>query len=120
MNEPGRILSRRRDWFAGLVVGVAVGLLFFLFPSAAVLLLVAFVGLATWQRRFVAGSSGALVGIGATWLVLLARSVASCAQFNAQPGSECIQPDLTPWFLAGLAMLVGGATLALVGWRRSS
>jgi hypothetical protein len=112
-------MSRRRDWLAGIVVGTATGILFWLFPSAAMLLLVAFVGLATWQRRFVVASSGALVGVGATWLVLLTRSVISCAQFNAQPGSECVQPDLTAWFIAGTAMLVVGTSLSLVGRRRS-
>ena len=104
---------------AGLVVGVADGLLFFVFPSAAVLLLGTFVGLAAWRRRFAAASSGALVGIAATWLVLLKRSVVSCAQFDAQPGSECAPPDLTAWFIAGFAMLVVGTSLALVGRRRN-
>lgn len=114
------MISARRDRLAGLVVGVADGLLFFLFPTAAVLLLVAFVSLATWRRQFVTASSSVLVGIGATWLILLTRSVVSCAQFDAQPGSECMQPDLTGWFIVAVAMLAGGAMLALVGRRRSA
>ena len=112
-------MNSRRDWLAGVVVGGLTGVLFWLFPSAAVLLLVAFIGLAAWRRRFVAASSGALGGVGATWLALLTRSVLSCAQFDAQPGSECVQPDLTAWFIAGGAMLVAGTSLALVGRRRN-
>jgi membrane associated rhomboid family serine protease len=109
----------RRDWLAGLVVGVVNGFLFWLFPLAAVLLLVAFAAVAGWQRGLVAGLSGAIFGIGGTWLVVLARSVAMCAQFDAAPIQECMQPDLTAWFIAGLAMLVLGTSLAAIGLRRS-
>ena len=114
-----RVGSRRRDWFAGLAVGVAGGFLFWLFPLAATLVLVGFVVVAAWQRAFAIGLSGVLVGAGATCLIVLGQSVLRCAQFDALPGSDCVQPDLTGWFIAGLAMLVVGATLAGVGLRRN-
>ena len=113
MNRPGR------DWLAGLVVGVAIGFLFWLFPLAAVFLLLAFAAVAAWQHRLVAGLSGAFCGIGGTWLVVLARSVIAGAQFDAAPNQECVRPDLRAWFIAGLAMIVVGTSLALVGQRRS-
>src|SRR5262245_43166595 len=105
--------SRRRDWLAGLAVGAAAGFLFWLFPLGAALVLAGFVAVAAWQRRLAAGLSGALVGVGGVWLVVLARSVLSCAEFDALPNSECGQPDLSAWFIAGLAMLVVGTSLAV-------
>ena len=100
-------------------MGVAAGLLFWLFPLGAALALVGFVVVAASQRAIGSGLSGVLVGVGATWLIVLAQSVVRCSQFDAMPGSECGQPDLTAWFIAGLAMVVVGATLAAVGLRRS-
>jgi hypothetical protein len=113
-----QVTNLRRGWLPGLVVGASCGFLFWLFPAAAVLLLVVFLAVAAWQRRFAVGLSGALAGVGGTWLVLLARSVMECARFDAAPGQECVQPDLGAWFMGGVAMLVIGTILAVVGLRR--
>ena len=107
-------VSRRpRGWLAGLVVGVLDGVLFFLWPTLALGLFVVFTLVAALGPSRLVAWSGGLVGAGAAWLVLLIRSVVTCDQFDALPGSECVQPDLTGWILGAVAMIVVGG--ALVG-----
>lgn len=112
------MISRRSDWLAGLVVGVLDGVLFFLFPALAVVLLGLFAVLASTRSTRLAAWSGALVGAAAAWLVLLGRSAVECEQFNAVPGQGCTQPDLTGWIVAGGLLLVAGLGLGLAAWRR--
>lgn len=111
--------QRRRftDWLAGLVVGVCGGFLVLVFPTIG-LLLIALGTLGVLRARGrVAGSSGLLIGIGATTVVPLVRAQLACEAFDAAPNQGCEAPDLTPWLTIGGALLVGGMILsaALVG-----
>ncbi len=108
--------TKRADWLAGSVVGVAGGLCFWLFPALAGLLpaVVAILASRRPTRRWTL--SGLLIGAGATWHVILLQAVVRCASFDSAAGQECIQPDLTPWLVVatvvvgvGLAMLVSAA-----------
>lgn len=105
-------MSGRGFWLLGLVTGVLLGL---------VLALGAFIGLALGfaalvgglrSRRHLAYVPGLFVGIGATWLVLLARIAWGCARF---PGSDriCVVLDLTPWL--AISALVTALGIVLTG-----
>jgi hypothetical protein len=48
------------------------------------------------------------------WVVILGRAVLACNEFDAQPGQECIGPDLTAWFVAASILLTAGVLLT---WR---
>ena len=100
-------------WLAGLVLGVADGFLYLLFPGVAVL----FIGLAgvlfSWKGPRLAAIAGFMAGFGLCWVALLAIGIASC---NAANGSgEGCRSDNAGYFLAtGAAVLLLGA---LATWR---
>ena len=104
---------------AGIVVGAGGGLLFWLFPAVGVLLLLVFVVPAALRPSRGWSLSGLLIGAGAGSLAILGQATIRCVQFNATPGQECIQPDLTPWFLAAGFLVVSGLAL-LLGASRSA
>lgn len=108
-----------RSWLAGLVVGLLDGVLFFLWPTLALGLFAGFVLVAALGRSRLRAWSGGLAGAGTAWLVLLIRSVVACSQFDALPGSECVQPDLTGWVVAAAAMVVAGGALVVIDRRRA-
>jgi hypothetical protein len=110
-------IESRRNWVAGLVVGVADGVLFWVIPALAIPLAALFVILAATRPSRLPALAGVALGVGAAALVVLARAVASCSRFDAGPGQECIQPDLTPWFAAGATVFVLGLVGSVVAWR---
>jgi hypothetical protein len=110
-------IEDRRNWLAGLLVGVAGGILFWIFPTLAVLLGAFFVIVAATRPGRLPPLAGIALGVGATALVVLARAVASCSRVDAAPGQECVQPDLTPWFAASAVVFVTGAIGTVAAWR---
>ena len=99
-------------FLAGLVLGTLLGLAFLLAPVTLI------PGLAVWawligrRPRFL-GASGALVGFGATWLLVIGQAGLRCAV-----DATCSQPDLTPWLVIGVVILCGGILVGLASYRR--
>jgi hypothetical protein len=108
--------TRRSAWFSGLVVGVVAGFLTLELPTLGWLLVVAYaVGALVW-RRLLSGVGGLLTGIGVIWVTLLGRVALTCQATGDELG--CHAPDLGPWLLVGVTMLIAGLALtALDGWR---
>jgi hypothetical protein len=97
----------RSTWFAGVVVGVAAGILTLSFPTLGWLIVLAFLlGLIKASPRLPA-VGGLFIGLGTAWLVLLIRSHQECRAFDAAPGQECGSPDIGGW------LAVGGVLLAI-------
>jgi hypothetical protein len=68
--------------------------------------------LSGWRLAYV---PGVLVGIGVTWLALLARVAGACSGVQ---GPDCVMPDLGPWVLVLGALALVGIGLTLIGVRR--
>ena len=98
----------RTAWLLGLLLGVLDGFLGFEFPPLALgLLAVATIVLSRDASR-AAGIGGLLLGAGGLWIAVLLHAQASCTDFNAGPGQECVMPDVTPYLgAAAVAALVG-------------
>ncbi len=109
--------SRRRsrsNWLAGVVVGVAAGVLTLTFPTLGWLMVGAFLlGLIRARPRLPA-VGGLFFGLGTTWLVLVVRSSLACRAFDAAPGQECLAPDIGPFVAVGAALLAIGVVSTLV------
>ena len=110
--------ENRRNWLAGLVVGVADGVLFWIFPTLAVLLGALYVIIAVTRPGRLPALAGFALGVGAAALGVLARAAVSCSRFDAAPGRECVQLDLAPWFVASAVVFVSGAAGSIAAWRR--
>lgn len=100
----------------GIGVGAAVGLALVVFPTLG--LLAAAMGLLVSLNspggRVVLG--GMLSGVGTCWILLLAfHSVASPCVDTATSG--CSAPDLRPFLVAALLMLLAGSLLLFRGTR---
>ena len=108
----------RTDWLSGVVTGVFGGLLTAFFPAAGFAAVLLFAAIAARRPSRLVAWSGLLIGFGGGWAALLLRAIASCAEFDAAPGQECVGPDLTGWLFAAGALLASGLTLLLVGLRR--
>jgi hypothetical protein len=109
--------TRRSASLAGLVAGVAVGLLSLVIPVLGLVLgLLAVVGLLLRPPR-AATFGGFLSGFGGTWILLLLRAQLDCAAFSRLPASECIAPSLDAWYLIGLGSLGMGVILSLISVR---
>jgi hypothetical protein len=95
-----------RQLLAGTLIGVPaaiVGLVFGIPGMAVATLGVVVAGLIPRLPALVAGG---LIGLGATWFVLLARAASLCSQ----PGQVCggSPPEMVPWlFVSGAIALVG-------------
>jgi len=100
----------RSNWLAGVVVGVAAGVLSLFFPTLGWLIAVAFlVGLIRATPRLPA-IGGLFLGFGAAWLLILVRSHLDCQAFNAAPNQECGEPDIGQWLaVAGVILAIGVA-----------
>ena len=98
----------RTNWLAGLVVGVAAGLLTLTVPTLGYAMLLAFGLLLIRAAPRLPAIGGLFVGLGATWLALLLRSTLACNAFDAAPGQECRAPDLGPWLAGGVLLLAIG------------
>jgi hypothetical protein len=100
-------VKSRSNWLAGVVVGVAAGVLTLTFPTLGWLIVLAFLlGLIKAPPRLPA-VGGLFTGLGTAWLALLVRSNQECRAFDAAPGQECGSPDIGGW------LAVGGVLLAI-------
>jgi hypothetical protein len=110
----------RSNWLAGVVVGVAAGVLTLTFPTLGWLVVLAFLlGLIRATPRLPA-VGGLFCGVGTAWLVLLVRSNLECQAFDAAPGQECGSPDIGGWLAIGgvlLAIGVISTVMALIRMR---
>ena len=100
----------RRAIVIGGMVGVIDGFLILIFPTLAVVLLIA-ISLAP-PRPAVA--AGALIGVGIGMSVPLELESMRCAADSA-----CTGPDITGWFIASLVSLGLGLLLAGFAARRA-
>ena len=106
------------SWAAGTVFGSLAGMAIAVFGAPALALSLALLTLAFIASRTVALLSGALIGIGGTWLVLLVRAQLACAAFDAAPNQGCEAPDLGPFYvISGIAFCVG-LLIGAVAWHR--
>jgi hypothetical protein len=112
--------STREGWIAGLAVGAAGGFLALELPILGWEVVVAFAVIAGVRGPRLPAEAGLLLGLGASWVLVLGRGMLDCRAFNEVPGQECIQPDLGPWLIAGGTMLALGvaATAHAVGRAR--
>ena len=102
------------NWHAGVLVGVAAGVLTLTFPTLGWLITAAFMlGLIRAPLRLPA-FGGLFVGLGATWLVLLVRSTFACRAFDVAPNQECLEPDIGPFVAAGVVLLASGVVSTMV------
>ena len=105
----------RTAWLAGLVTGVAAGLLLFYTVGAALAIAFSIGALMTRHRAAAFGGLG--VGLGAGLSAVLAVAAENCRRYAETPGSECAGPDLSPWFVVGIAAGVVGLALSLAAVR---
>jgi hypothetical protein len=104
----------RSNWFAGVVVGVAAGVLTLSFPTLGWLIALAFLlGLIKAPSRLPA-VGGLFIGLGTAWLALLARSDQECHAFDAAPGQECGSPDIGGWLAVGGVLLAIGVISTVI------
>lgn len=96
------------NWLAGVLAGVAAGVLTLTFPTLGWLIVLAFLlGLIRAAPRLPA-VGGLFFGLGTAWLVLLVRSNLDCQAFDAAPGRECGSPDIGGWLaFAGVWLAIG-------------
>ena len=114
------ILRHRGNWIAGVVVGVAAGVLSLFFPTLGWLVAVVFlVGVIKATPRLPA-IGGLFFGFGAAWLVILVRSHLECQAFDAAPGQECGEPDIGSWLAVAGFLLAIGALITVAAWARAS
>ena len=95
-----------RRWAIGLLVGLVVGVgsLVGGLLAAAIGLLAAL--LVAWRAPRDAAVGGLALGLGLAWIALLARADLAC-------GTDCVGPDLRPWYLVGGALVVFGVALTV-------
>ena len=108
----------RSAFLAGLAVGAASGLLLAVWPTLGFLIAVAFAVPAAISRSRLAALGGLLVGLPSAWLTVIGLATAQCANFDAQPGKECVMGDLGPWAAVALGMVLLGAVCSLAAARR--
>jgi uncharacterized membrane protein len=108
------------NWIAGVVVGVAAGVLTLIFPTLGWLIVAAFLlGLIRAVPR-VPAVGGLFLGLGAAWLVLLVRSHVECQAFDAAPNQECGDPDIGRWLAFGGVLLAIGVLVSVAAQIRAS
>ena len=106
----------RRGWVAGVVVGVAGGLLALEFPTLGWLILVLFAVPAAIVGPRAAAIGGLLIGLGGCWLVLLGRVALTCRATVEELG--CRAPGIEPWLAASAVVLAVGLALTIVAFLR--
>ena len=102
-----------RGWLLGLVAGSLGGLVLISWGVAMPWLGVIAIVVGGFAPPRPLGLSGTLIGWGATWAALFLRAGAAC-----DPAS-CVGPDLFPWLLACVGLVVVGAALPVIGRARS-
>ena len=100
----------REPWLAfglGIVGGFVAGLTLVSFAGVQLLGVIAVVGgIRVRPRPF--GAAGLLLGTGLTWLILFVAASARCDPLS------CQGPDLSPWFVAAILLLMGGVALLAI------
>ena len=109
---------KRSSFLAGLAVGAASGLLLGVWPTLGLLIAVAFAVPAAISRGRLAALGGLLVGLPSVWLAVIGLATARCAEFDAQPGQECVTADVGPWAAVAIGVLLVGAVCSLAAARR--
>ena len=114
-------MNPRGDWLAGCVLGTWAGFCSVYVPVFGLILFVVFAVPALILRSLPA-TTGLLVGTGSMMLLVIALANWSCAQDNARAGESCTPPDLTPWLVAGSAIVIAGGVLTIraIGGPRQS
>lgn len=108
----------RSAFLAGLAVGAASGLLLGVWPTLGLLIAVAFAVPAAISRGRLAALGGLLIGMPVTWLIVIGLASARCANFDAQPGQECVMGDLGPWAAVAFGLLLVGTISSLAAATR--
>jgi hypothetical protein len=108
---------RLRGWLAGLIVGVVAGFWFAEWPTLGAVIAVLFAIPAAMSRERVAALGGLLLGIPAMWLTVIGLATARCADFDAQPGQDCVMADVGPWAAVAVALLVAGSIASVAAAR---
>lgn len=109
------------SWFLGIALGMIAGGAVLVAGVLALLLLVPAVVWAAREKARPLGLGGVFIGLGAGSAGLLALANARCAASNVSgPNyfSECVPPDLTPWFVAAAALAAIGIAVSLLGIAR--
>jgi hypothetical protein len=107
----------RRGWIAGVVVGVAGGLLALEIPTLGWLILVLFAVPAAIVGPRAAAIGGLVTGFGACWLVLLGRVAITCGATDDELG--CHAPGIEQWLAVSAGVLAIGLTLTAVSYVRA-
>jgi len=114
---------RLTHWLLGIVLGAFAG--GFALEAGILALLLVVPGL-VWAAREPTrpvGLAGLLVGVGVGAGGLFALADARCAAFNHVADGivrSCTSPDATPYLVVALGLVGVGASLTLVGLRRTS
>lgn len=115
-----RFSDRTSNWIAGFGLGGFVGILLGALPVLAGLLVAIFLLPTLRSRAPLAAIGGLLVGAPGFWLLLVGRASLACREFDAQPGQECVGPDLVGWSVLGAGLLLAGILLSWREARRTS
>ncbi len=100
---------------AGSVAGAATGLAFLVGGTLVLIPGVVFLVRAAVEPPRLLGAGGFLAGLGGAWFAMIGQATWRCAV-----DVSCSQPDMAPWLEVGAAILLAGAALSLVSWRRSA
>ena len=102
--------SRGSSWLLGLTIGLVFGVAALSVGMPAWILGIAAVAMLATDRARTTLIGGALVGLGTSWITVLLLADSGC-----QAG--CTGPDLTPWLVIGVAAVLAGVGLSLLGLR---
>jgi hypothetical protein len=102
----------RTLFLTGLVLGAFLGLAFLLAPVTLLPALFVWTWVIARRPRFVP-ASGALIGFGALWVLLIGQAAWRCAE-----DPSCTQPDVGPWLALGAGLVGVGIALGLYSARR--
>ena len=106
------------NWLAGLVVGVAAGVLALLLPVVGYAIALIFALLMIRATPRLPAFGGLFLGLGASSLTLLIRAHLDCQAFNLTPGQGCLEPDIGPLLAVGAVLLAIGVLTTVVGLTR--
>jgi hypothetical protein len=100
--------GRLRAWLVSVVAGLVIGI-----PAAALGVLGLGLGFALGvgaavTRPRIASFAGVLLGLGVSWVLLLARAAIACSD------ESCVGPDLAPWLVGAGAVAGSGLVLSVV------
>lgn len=114
MTQPRRQRERRVNWFIGLLLGIVLAVALAVGGTIGLMLVLAAIVGAWLISRSLAFESGLLIGIGGTWIGLLARVSLEC-----EVEAGCFVPDQTPWVIAWLGLVGVGIVLGSFGVLRA-